>query len=146
MDRKFIDNPVLEAPRLYIIMRSDLYQMNPGKGMAQAAHAATKFMFDALAQDAQRDNVMGELNDWAGDKGFGTKITLSATLDEMKAVEKYMKKAGKLTGMVVDPTYPYSNFYGEFFTAEETTCMYVFATTDFTTEDMAVMRQFKLHQ
>jgi len=30
-------------PTLYIIMRSDLQDMNPGKGMAQAAHAQADF-------------------------------------------------------------------------------------------------------
>ena len=30
-------------PRLYIVMRRDLWDMNPGKGMAQAAHAQSDF-------------------------------------------------------------------------------------------------------
>jgi len=38
MNQKVID------PRLYIIMREDLQDMNPGKGMAQAAHAQAEML------------------------------------------------------------------------------------------------------
>ena len=32
-------------PYLYILMRTDLPSLNPGKAMAQAAHAANKMTF-----------------------------------------------------------------------------------------------------
>lgn len=156
MDRNFIDGQTLEAPRLYIIMRKDLYQMNPGKLAAQAAHAGTKFVFDVLDHQlthnqANPDNngwsteLSTDMHEWAGDKGFGTKITLEAKLSEMHDTTIAMEEFGLQTGMVKDPTYPYSNWNGDHYTSIEETCMYVFAPCDVPQEALNYLRKFKLH-
>lgn len=41
-------------PRLYIVMREDLWDMNPGKGMAQSAHAQADF--DAFVENRYTDD------------------------------------------------------------------------------------------
>ena len=87
--------------RLYILMRTDLASMNPGKGMAQAAHASNAFV-----------------HDWDGDEfvegwqkqtpqGFGTTITLAvpseSALIDMVAIADAL---GYPAALVHDPSYP----------------------------------------
>lgn len=144
MDRKFIDGDTLETPRLYIIMRKDLYQMNPGKLAAQAAHAGTMFVFDTLDEGHDSD-AYTQMMLWAGRKGFGTKITLEATLTDMEATLVEMHRLGLRAGVVEDPTYPYSNWNGDHYTSVEETCMYVFAPCTVPREALDYLRRFKLH-
>lgn len=111
--------------RLYILARTDIYQMNPGKLAAQAAHAATKFVFEVMAQgDPDLVAAMFEWADQGG--GFGTKITLAATQDEILDMAERAVAQGFSAGVVVDPSYPFTNHFGEFFTTEELTCGWVF--------------------
>jgi len=137
---------LLEGARLYILIRSDIYQMNPGKLGAQAAHAATKFVFDALDNDDQEVNTqMLHWRQQAGG-GFGTKITLAATEAEIHATMQQLNEYGLQTGLVIDPTYPFTNYFGEFFTAEELTAGYVFAPDTIPAAALNILMQFKLHQ
>lgn len=140
MDRTFIDNKTLTEPRLYIIMRSDLYQMNPGKGMAQACHAQALFSADATRDPSNKD----AFSQWEGDRGFGTTITLSATFAEMQDIQTAIG-TNAMSRMVVDPTYPFSNHYGEYFTTSEITCMYVFADTNIDPAALRVLQDLPLH-
>lgn len=133
----------LAEPRLYILARSDLYQLNPGKLAAQAAHAGTMFVRDVHVKS--NDELTEQYALWDGGRGFGTKITLTATQAEILETVEVMKGFKLLTGVVVDPTYPFSNYYGDFFTAEELTCAYVFVPTDVPQEALDYLRQFKLH-
>lgn len=133
----------LEEPRLYILARSDIYQMNPGKLAAQAAHAATKFVRTVFKRN--NPNLMTQYEYWDGGRGFGTKITLSATEADILEAVKVLDAMGLQTGTVVDPTYPFSNYFGEFFTAKELTCAYVFAPTDVPQEALDYLRKFSLH-
>lgn len=98
--------------RLYIIMRRDLDSLNPGKAVAQGAHAATMFL-SAAQNNAKYE--YGRVVKWLGKRGFGTKICLAAggprpgNKDEswiLEAVVKQAKEAGHLAGLVKDPTYP----------------------------------------
>ena len=127
-------------PRLYIVMRKDIPDMNPGKAMAQAAHAQADF-------DAYLSSMTGTDNDdfwqavslWREDREFGTTLVLSATLEKMTIVNAVNDHCG----MTVDPTYPWRNWYGEMFTSNETTCMWCFVYSD---EEIEYMRQFDLHK
>ena len=134
------DNPEFE-PVLYIIMRADLYQMNPGKGMAQAAHAANLFEHKIQSCIKATDNetlsqlalITGAVRKWRGDRGFGTTIVLEATEKEIRDLYDHLDPNPKYClqfGLVYDPTYPYKNFYGDVYTQEELTCAYVFAAND----------------
>jgi len=126
-------------PRLYIVMREDLWDMNPGKGMAQSAHAQA--LFDAY--DFAANDCLEEYCQWRGDGpdclGFGVTTVLSVPLIHWMNITQNVRHYGH----VEDPTYPYRNFYGEMFTSTEVTCMWVFATTE---EEIEYMKQWRLHQ
>lgn len=127
-------------PRLYIVMRRDLWDMNPGKAMAQAAHAQSDFdahLFPASITDARE--FQAAVLAWRGDRSFGTTLVLHEPFERMLEIGLCMPHSG----MTIDPTYPYRNYYGEVFTREEVTCMWVFAYTD---EEIEYMRQFDLHK
>ena len=124
-------------PRLYIVMREDLWDMNPGKGMAQAAHAQAGF--DAYAHGRPEADFYQAFQMWKEDRSFGTTLVLSATLKEMDDICDNVT----FRAMTVDPTYPYRNHYGKVFVREEITCMWAFVWTD---EEVDYMKQFKLHQ
>lgn len=141
------DYPILHlGPRLYILARTDIYQMNPGKLAAQAAHAATQFVFDVL--DSNDKELITSLHEWRaqGGGGFGTKITLAATQDQIQETVLWMQAQGFASDVVIDPTYPFTNHYGEFFTAREMTCGYVFAPANTPAPPLEYLRQFNLHQ
>lgn len=102
-------NVVVKDPVLYILMRTDLASMNPGKGMAQACHAANFFAFRAF--NSQYESVKELYNEWCTStpQSFGTTIVLDAgnivaiheILEKIRLVDKTVP-----TGIVFDPTYP----------------------------------------
>jgi hypothetical protein len=127
-------------PRLYIVMRRDLWDMNPGKAMAQAAHAQADFdahLFPASIVDATefRDAVVA----WREDRHFGTTLVLHEPINTMSKISINVGH----WGFVTDPTYPYRNHYGEVFTRSEVTCMWAFAYTE---AELEYMRQWDLHK
>ncbi len=88
--------------RLYILMRTDMASMNPGKGMAQAAHAANAFVRD-----------WGESSEYVLDwqkqtpQGFGTTITLAVTNeDAMRDMIDIARALDYPAGIIHDPSYP----------------------------------------
>lgn len=125
-------------PRMYIVMREDLWDMNPGKGMAQAAHAQADFdayIYRALADDPE---CVEAFKNWCKDRNFGVTLVLSAPKTEWMDISL----SAQHYGYVVDPSYPWRNYYGKTFTTEEDTCMWVFAITE---EEIEHMKQFPLH-
>ncbi|MFW5872339.1 MAG: peptidyl-tRNA hydrolase [bacterium] len=101
---------------LYILMRTDLPSMNPGKAMAQSSHASNKFVFDvknknvkSLSEEDEFLYGQAKLWQYQTDQGFGTVLVLGSKL---KDIEKLMKigqlpDSNYFCGQVVDPTYPY---------------------------------------
>ena len=79
---------------LYILIRDDLPSLNPGKAMAQSIHAGHLFTRDFTGTKSYKE--------WAGDRGFGTTVTLSANKETIDRV----RKGALYSGWVVDPTYP----------------------------------------
>lgn len=133
-------------PRLYIVMREDLWDMNPGKGMAQAAHAQAEF--DAYVEryvDTHEGlnkfdaDFVPAVTAWKERRTFGTTLVLSAPLDDMGLITFNVNHYG----YVEDPTYPYRNYYGKMFTRKEFTCMWAFVYTE---EEIEYMKQFDLHR
>lgn len=99
-------------PILYILMRSDMDSLNPGKACAQAAHAANQFVFE-LHQAGTRvpaDQVIKEdmYSRWAEStgKGFGTTITLDVDGETLPKIVQFARLAGFLAGVTHDPSYP----------------------------------------
>ena len=125
-------------PRLYIIMREDIADMNPGKGMAQAAHAQADFAAYAETRFNSEEFSSAYLL-WTEDRNFGVTLVLGATLKEMHDIRTQVNHAD----LTVDPTYPWRNWYGKMFATEEVTCMWAFVWTD---EELEYMKQYKLHQ
>lgn len=109
----------MTSPTFYILMRNDLDSMNPGKAIAQATHAASMFenrmkslveqtqdpLFENLPErEAQKIVELVNLYDeWKGDRGFGTTITLSVNISQLERVMRY---GNSLRDQVLDPTYP----------------------------------------
>lgn len=120
-------------PCLYIVMREDLWDLTPGKAMAQASHATSDF------ENYEADSSFYPLlSDWCEDRKFGTTVVLEATLSDFKQIQEVTC----YNGVVTDPSYPYRNYYGKLFTRSTVTCMWVFATTD---EELEYMKQWRLH-
>jgi len=99
-----------DFPILYILMRSDLDSLNPGKGMAQACHAANMAV---ATGDLKGSKLVEEWESQTNDK-FGTTITLDggswsniqSILAEIDA-KNWIKHGGDFFyGNVLDPTYP----------------------------------------
>lgn len=86
--------------RLYILMRTDLPSMNPGRAMAQAAHAANQFVHEYGKQMA--------IKTWQKDaNGFGTTICLASRKYEIEAIVEMASERGICAGLVYDPTYKF---------------------------------------
>lgn len=105
-DRK--ENHVQE-PALYILMRTDMASMNPGKAMAQAAHAANAFIRDVGTADRYDDNIVYAASAWedSTEQWFGTTLVLAAPNE--KALFDAVAAAqaeGLPAETVLDPTYP----------------------------------------
>lgn len=95
----------------YILMRTDLESLNPGKMAAQACHAAN-LSFKRLVDVAPQH----EIDSWTEHRGFGTTIVLDCVDDQtiLRAIEdlypptlhKDKMEGCLVAGSVVDPTYP----------------------------------------
>lgn len=126
-------------PRLYIIMREDLWDMNAGKGMAQAAHAQSDFdahLFPVSIPDAYE--FQDAVTAWREDRSFGTTLVLHEPLSVMEEIHECVAH----TGMTIDPTYPYRNYYSKVFVRSEVTCMWAFVYTE---EELEYMKKYRLH-
>ncbi len=89
----------------YVLMRQDVPDYLSGKAMAQANHAGTKMVMDALSSG---DYDLVELvNQWGAEGGgFGTCIVLGVTAPEMRQAVTLGKLMGLHAGIVHDPSYP----------------------------------------
>jgi len=130
-------------PILYIIMRSDISDMNPGKLAAQAAHVASDFEMWVKFIESQDGygELLGEIHKWReGASTCGTTICLSATREEIQDTVKKVCFSREF----VDPTYPWENWYGESFLSSEMTGAWVFVCEE-NSEDLDVTKKFALH-
>lgn len=99
-------------PRLCIVVRTDMDSMNPGKGMAQAAHAANAFTKKAQYGTTLEESVAIAFSKWyqSTEQGFGTTIVLAASSEE-ELIEVITQAAelGFTADVIHDPTYPVSD-------------------------------------
>jgi hypothetical protein len=91
-------------------MRSDLHSLNPGKAMAQAAHAGTAFtsnFYEGVYEDILPKEVFDEWTNEGVD--FGTTIVLDADENTVNSIFEGLEKEGIRipVGKIVDPTYPF---------------------------------------
>ena len=91
-------------PVLYILMRTDLQSLNPGKAMAQAAHAANAFVDSVI----QRQSVPEYFYRWqeSTSQGFGTVVVLGCDAKQLTCITNIADTIGLSSGVVNDPTYP----------------------------------------
>ena len=109
-----VDAPTF--PVLYLLPRTDMASMNPGKAMAHAAHAANAFVFGMEARIADHSLPVGSplyqlYTSWKNSttQGFGTTIVLQSTDDQScKIVDACLCDDSVNSGWCVDPTYPYA--------------------------------------
>jgi len=147
-------------PTLYIIMRKDLPDMNPGKAMAQAAHAQADFdlwaqttihrLVDLYKRDyldqEQTDalNAAEAISRWRGGRNFGRTLVLQADSVELP-IEADSYGIASSVKEVIDPTYPYRNWYGDTFTMNTVTCWWMFVHNDSLQEELEFVKIFPLH-
>ena len=96
---------LLDEPIFYIIMRTDLDSLGPGKAMAQANHAYGA----VLCAISTKEVIQGDFFDWKDQtkQGFGITIVLAGTVHEIDTIlYKAGKNANLVSGWVHDPTYP----------------------------------------
>lgn len=105
--------PDEKVPYLYILMRSDLDSLNPGKMVAQGAHAANQFthQMDAIIKDMDNDNPVSSFFLYQAWKtstphGFGVTICLDVSGEQLPLVVRAAKRARFVAGVTHDPSYP----------------------------------------
>jgi len=132
-------------PVLYILMRTDLASMNPGKAMAQASHAGSTFVHNA----EPGYNVDEELfNAWQKEtpQGFGTVLVLGVTEVQMRTAVAVAESFGvdKFPCEIIhDPTYPLQDGDTTHFIPVDT-CGYIFGDKENITLQ-AILQNFELH-
>jgi Peptidyl-tRNA hydrolase PTH2 len=120
-------------PTLYILMRRDMDSMNPGKAMAQAAHAANQFIHKCSDRDLE-----SALDMWTGEayvdggpegrqiSGFGTTIVLGVwSQRELEDIVRSAQSDHFEAGTVLDNTYPLKDGKAHHY-FPVVTCGYVF--------------------
>ena len=114
--------PPEKEPALYILMRSDLDSLNPGKMVAQGAHAANQAAFEMrkLRERVKHPNSGGATKTVANDRlldmfeqwetstpdGFGVTLCLDVTGEELPLVVNAAQSCGFAAGVTHDPSYP----------------------------------------
>ena len=97
---------------LYILMRSDMDSLNPGKMAAQACHAAN---YMAVIADASNPKLYRDWAEQAKDQYFGTTIVLDiGTIEKAKEIINKAKEIVSddvidksfVSGIVLDSSYP----------------------------------------
>ena len=134
------------TPVLYILMRTDLDSMNPGKAMAQASHAGSAFVHNA----EPGYNVDEELfNAWqeSTPQKFGTVLVLGVTEAQMRTAVQIAESFGvdKFPCEIIhDPTYPLQDGDTTHFIPVDT-CGYIFGDKEDPLLE-AIIGKFELHE
>lgn len=116
-------------PVLYILMRTDLESMNPGKGMAQASHASNAFVSRMNSRnkanpDSDRTKLFHSWQDETA-QNFGTVLVLGSTIDQIHNITDVATRLNFDSDIIVDPTYPIRDGEVTHFIELET-CGYIF--------------------
>ena len=134
------------TPVLYILMRTDMDSMNPGKAMAQASHASNAFVSNA----EPGYNVDEELfNAWqeSTTQGFGTVLVLGVNEAQMRTAVEVAESFGVdkfPCDIIHDPTYPLQDGDTTHFIPVDT-CGYIFGDKEDPLLE-AIIGKFELHE
>lgn len=114
---------------LYILMRSDMASLNPGKAMAQASHASNQFIFNSY-KFIPEGPELSAVKRWQNQTkfGFGTVLVLDA-FDEsgiFYAIEN-ARKEELICDLVIDPSYPLIDGDYIHHITDVLTCCYIFS-------------------
>ena len=136
-------------PVLFLLMRTDLDSMNPGKACAQAAHAANALehhYLNLLEHTEANDDLVIAYDKWQKQtpQGFGTTIVLGGEMDNIRVDIDHLADTGFLAGVVHDPTYPLVDGSVTHLIALDT-CAYVFAPDKDDYKLRLVLNKYKLH-
>lgn len=114
-----------QKPYLYILMRTDLDSMNPGKMAAQACHAANAFVHGIMQENEYIRELYKVWRD-STTQGFGVTITLDgSSMGNINDFYDSLDNDEVSAGIVHDPTYPITD--GDVtHLVHLDTCMYVF--------------------
>lgn len=152
----------LMNPVLFLLIRTDLDSMNPGKACAQAAHAANAVEkhYEAWTQEASAKPTWfcsakptpktEEINrawfqwKYQTTQGFGTTIVLGGSMSQIKVDIDHLTSAGFLAGVVHDPTYPLLDGKVTHLIPLDT-CAYVFAPNKDDPALRAILDNYELH-
>ena len=106
------ESPPEKVPYLYILMRSDLDSLNPGKMVAQGAHAANQFTheMDTIIAGMEQNNPVASYflyQSWktSTPHGFGVTICLDVSGQQLPLVVSAAKRANFVAGVTHDPSY-----------------------------------------
>ena len=134
------------TPVLYILMRTDMDSMNPGKAMAQASHASNAFVSNA----EPGYNVDEELfNAWqqSTPQKFGTVLVLGVTEVQMRTAVEVAESFGVdkfPCDIIHDPTYPLQDGDTTHFIPVDT-CGYIFGDKEDPLLE-SILGNFELHE
>ena len=131
------------TPVLYILMRTDMDSMNPGKAMAQASHASNAFITHSLKHPAQQGDLVDAWQNSTPER-FGTVLVLGVTEGQMQTATLVGDRCGYLSGVVHDPTYPLQDGDTTHFIPVDT-CGFVFGDKDDTLLQ-SIIGNFELHE
>ena len=122
---------------LYILMRTDLASMNPGKAIAQGSHATSLF-HAAMDNPSGAASWSSEYVEWRSQAdGFGTVLTLGCNEQQMRDVIGWLSECDDdsefdspvVFGIINDPTYPIRDGEVTHYIPLDT-CAYVFGDKD----------------
>ena len=151
---------------VYVLVRTDIPSMNPGKAMAQVHHAGVQMMQNFKDANLVKEYI--KMGNESGANGFNTTIVLSATLKIINyCLTRSLSVKPCVSNAVVDPSYPFvvdreayeymltlNNCVGNIathlnddkvlITREETTCAWFLGDRN-NTEFRALFEGLKLH-
>lgn len=137
---EFVENKM--TPVLYILMRTDLDSMNPGKAMAQASHASNAFVHLAEVGGWAEDELYQTWTDQTR-QGFGTVLVLGVNEAQMKTAVDIAYSLNYVSDIVNDPTYPLRDGDCTHFIPLDT-CGFVFGNKDDSVLQ-SILGNFELH-
>ena len=111
-------------PVLYILGRTDLESMNPGKLAAQASHASNAFRHE-WGHESVWNAGLYKMWHTQTTQGFGTVLVLGVNEEQMQTAVKVAHALNFACGIVHDPTYPVRDGECAHFIPLDT-CGYVF--------------------
>lgn len=120
-------NELIPNPVLYILVRTDMDSMNPGRVAAQVSHAANQFAYRMTREKDSNLNpeAFKLFTVWEKQaRGFGTVIVLDGV--SLSNIEEVVMNYELCSDLVIDPEYVIRDGEVVHFVPDVVTCGYVF--------------------